>query len=122
MSGTSNRPVPLRLLWRLRRLGKHFCPSVCVFASIIHRVRLSCADMMDWLSSWSVLYLCASSLYWSRRVGMLCAAAGSICLSDYLFLLFAGMCVVLCVIVLCVGMVDVLVASVVIWYHHWERR
>jgi len=59
---------------------------------------------------------------WSRRVGMLCAAAGSICLSDYLFLLLAGVCVVRCVIVLCVGMVDVLVASVMIWYRYWERR
>jgi len=118
MNGTSNRPVSLRLLWRLRRLGKYFCPSVRVFASIIHQVRLSCADMMAWLASWSVLYLCSTCQYRSRRVGMLCAAAGSICLSDYLFLLFAGVCVVWCVIVLCVGMVDVLVASVVIWYLH----
>jgi len=61
-------------------------------------------------------------MYWSRRVGMLCAAAGSICISDFLFLLFAGVCVVRCVIVLCVGMVDVLVASVMIWYLYWERR
>jgi len=47
--------------------------SVRVFASIIHRVRLSCADQMAGLASWSVLYLCATGLYWSRRVGMLCA-------------------------------------------------
>jgi len=46
---------------------------------------------------------------------MLCAAAGSICLSDYLFVLFAGVCIVQCVIVLCGVMVDVLVAYVVIW-------
>ena len=63
----------------------------------------------------------AVGLYWSRCVGMLCAAAGSICLSDYLFVLFAGVCVVRCVVVLCGVMVDVLVASVVIWYLHWVK-
>ena len=53
---------------------------------------------------------------------MLYAAAGSVCLSDYLFVLFAGVCVVWCVLVMCGVMVDVLVASVLIWYRHWERR
>ena len=112
--------MPLRLLWRLRRLGKHLCPFVRVLASSIHRVRLSCADMMAWLASWSLLYLRTTGLYWSCRVGMLYAAVG-ICLSDYLFVLFAGMCVVRCVLVMCGVMVDVLLASVVIWYWHWER-
>ena len=85
-------------------------------------MRLSCADKTDWSASWSVLYFRATVLYWSRRVGMLYAAAGSVCLSDYLFVLFAGVCVVWCVLVMCGVMVDVLVASVLIWYRHWERR
>jgi len=41
--------------------------------------------------------------------------------SDYLFVLFAGVCAVRCVVVLCGVMVDVLVASVVIWYLHWGK-
>jgi len=98
-SGTSCRPLPLRLLWRLRHLGKHLCPFLRVFASSINRVRLSCDDVMAWLANWSVLYLRATGgtpapLACIGRVVLVCCVL--------LLVACASLTICLCCLLVCV--------------------